>query len=222
MFHRTWRYRFFLIFSLLVILGGFVAALAQPHLSQAIDPVEELQQKIDETQHLLELSKNATEPLEAEVKRLANNIQSAENQMAQLREDQTEKEAEIAEQEEEMSDQYAVFSARVDRQYRFGRTYSPLVTLLSAQSSANRQALKYTLTLAERDQQTIDSIGEEILSLQQAKKAAQEQEVLLAALQGQLDEQKRFFEKENSWRPGLSRTTGKRNRGTVCAAGSDY
>jgi len=190
--------RLLLIFLFLAILGIGLQGHLRPLLPRALalDPVEELQQKIDDTQRLLDLSKNATTPLEAEVKRLAGNIQGAQNQMAALRADQKAKEEKIVEQELEMSDQYALFSARVDRQYRFARTYSPLVVLLSAQTSANRQALKFTLTLAERDQQAIDHIGEEILDLQIAKKEAQEQERRMAALQVQLDEQKRFFEKE--------------------------
>lgn len=204
MFYRTLRHRLFVLFilfrvlTLIISMGLFWLAIGGtvPGIVQALDPVDELQQKINETQHLLDLSVNATKPLEAEVQRLANNIKSAENQMAQLRTEQKNKEQEIAEQEAEMSDQYALFSARVDRQYRFGRTYSPLVMLLSSQTSQNRQALKFTLTLAERDQQTIDNIGEKILSLQQAKKEAEEQEKRLASLQTQLDQQKQFFEKE--------------------------
>lgn len=173
-----------------------LASLSIP-AAQAISPEEELQQQINETKRMLEMSVNATTPLEAEVRNLAGRMQRAQNTINSLRADQKKKDEEIIVQESQMKDQYALFSSRVDQQYRFGRTYSPLSVVLSAgQFSDSQQALKYTLTLATRDQQSIDSIGENILALQRAKIEAQEQEVRLASLQAQLDEQKQRFEKE--------------------------
>jgi peptidoglycan hydrolase CwlO-like protein len=174
---------------------ALAACLVVPS-AQAINPEEELQQQINETQRLLDMSKNATTPLEAEVANLAKRIQNAKNTIANLRAEQKKKDAEIKAKEVEMADQYALFSSRVDQQYRFGRTYSPLAMLLSAASSDSQQALKYTLTLASRDQQSIDAIGQNILDLQRAKVEAQEQEKRLASLQAQLDEQSDKFEKD--------------------------
>lgn len=186
------------VVSSLTALGVLaVILLGTAALVRAVDPVQDLQNQINETQKLLELSVNATTPLEAEVKRLGDRMASAQNTIAQLRVEQTRKQEEIEQREEELSDQYAVFSSRVDQQYRFGRTYSPLVMIFgSLESNQNRQAIKYTLTLAERDQQSIDSIGANILDLQRAKTEAAAKEKQLASLQVQLDSQKQFFEKE--------------------------
>lgn len=165
--------------------------------AQAISPEEELQQQINETQRMLDMSVNATTPLEAEVSSLARRMQNAQATINSLRVEQVKKDEEIKVQEVDMAEQYALFSSRVDQQYRFGRTYSPLAVLLtSAQHSDSQQALKYTLTLAERDQKSIDHIGQNILDLQRAKVEAQEQEKRLASLQAQLDEQKKRFEKD--------------------------
>ncbi len=163
----------------------------------AVSPEEELQQQINETRRLLDMSVNATKPLETEVANLGRRIQNAKNSIAQLRADQKKKDEEIVQKEAEMADQYALFSSRVAQQYRFARTYSPLSAILSsAQYADSQQALKYTLTLATRDQQSIDSIGQNILDLQRAKIESQEQEKRLASLQTQLDEQSEKFEKE--------------------------
>lgn len=162
---------------------------------RAIDPVEEIQNQINDINRMLQMSVNATTPLEKEVANLANRIKGATNQINQLRKDQELKAQEIAQREEEMRDQYELFSNRIDQQYRFARTYSPLVTLLSsAGDSDSAQALKYTLTLAQRDQQSIDSLGMNILELQRAKATAEQREQKLASLQTQLDTQKKSFE----------------------------
>ncbi len=165
--------------------------------SFALSPEEQLQKEIDENNRMLQQSISATAPLESEVKKLASRIQNALNTIKQLQSDQKKKEEEIKKQEGEMAEQYDLFRSRVDAQYRFGRSYSPLVTLLSsARDSHGRQALKYTLTLAERDRNTIDSIGQQILSLQQAKAESQKSEKNLASLQEQLNKQKASFEKD--------------------------
>lgn len=164
---------------------------------RALDEVDKLQQQINETQHLLELSKNATTPLEGEVKTLSSRISAALNQIGLLQEEQKKKEAEIKQQEAAMADQYELFSGRIAHQYRHARVYSPLIMLLSSWNSDNTtQAIKYSLTLAEKDKQTIEEIGGSIIDLQTAKKAAAEQAVKLASLQSQLNTQKAFFEKE--------------------------
>lgn len=163
----------------------------------SLSDIEKLQLEINETQHLLDLSKNATTPLESEVQSLSARITSALNQIQQLNNDQKQKEEEINEQEAEMADQYRLFSSRVDQQYRHATIYSPLVMLLSSWNSNNsQQAIKYSLTLAEKDKQTIEDIGVNIIELQEAKKAAAERATSLASLQKQLNDQKAFFEKE--------------------------
>lgn len=164
---------------------------------QAIDPVEELQAQINETNRMLEMSVNATKPLESEVKALSARIQAALKNIAGLQAEQKQRATDISKQEKEMAGQYELFTNRVDLQYRFARTNSPLVTLLTASRGSNGlQALKYTLTLAERDRQTIDSIGANIVSLQEAKVEAAKKEQQLASLQAQLNKQKASFEKD--------------------------
>lgn len=163
----------------------------------AIDPVEELQAQINETNKMLEMSVNATKPLESEVKKLSDRIQSALKNIANLQTEQKQREADIGKKEKEMAGQYEIFTNRVDLQYRFARTNSPLITLLTANRGASgMQALKYTLTLAERDRKTIDSIGENIVNLQAAKADALKKEQQLAGLQTQLNKQKASFEKD--------------------------
>jgi SpoIID/LytB domain protein len=163
----------------------------------AIAPEDELQQQIDETQKLLDMSVNATKPLESEVQRISQRISSAQATVNQLRQEQEARQAEIKAKEAEMSEQYQIFSARVDQQYRQGRLFSPIVTLVSSwQAGQGQKAWRYSMTLAERDKKIIEDIGINVIELQQAKAAAAEQEKRLISLQNQLNDQKAFFEKE--------------------------
>jgi len=163
----------------------------------AIDPVDELQQQMNEVQHLLDLSVNATKPLESEVAKLSQRLQNAQATIQNLKNQQEQKQKEIQQKELDMADQYEIFASRVDEQYRQGRTFSPLVTLLSSwHASQGQKAWKYTLLLAERDRKILDDISGNILELQQAKVAAAAQEIKLKGLQEQLNTQKAFFEKE--------------------------
>lgn len=183
--------------KILILIIFFCISLGLSLSVRALDEVDALQKQIDETQKLLDLSKNATTPLESEVRSLSNRINGALNQISQLKVEQTKKEAEIKQQEAAMADQYNLFSSRIDQQYRHTRVYSPFVMLLNSWNSDNTtQAIKYSLTLAEKDKQTIEEIGGSIIDLQTAKKAAAEQAVKLASLQTQMNAQKAFFEKE--------------------------
>jgi peptidoglycan hydrolase-like amidase len=177
------------VLGVLLSLSFFVASGIR-----ATDPVQELQDQINETNKMLEMSVNATKPLESEVKALSTRIQSALKNIATLQAEQKQRTADIATQEKVMAGQYEIFTDRVDRQYRFARTNPMIVRFLN--NSHGFSALKYTETLAERDRQTIDSIGEHIVNLQTAKTEAAKKEQQLASLQSQLNKQKASFEKD--------------------------
>lgn len=165
--------------------------------AMAIDPVDELQQQINDNQKMLDMSVNATKPLESEVVKLSQRLQSAQATIRNLQTEQQKKQDEIKEKEADMADQYAIFTSRIDQQYRQTRTMSPIVTLMNTwKASQGQKALKYTLLLAERDRQILDDISGNILELQQAKATAADQEKRLASLQVTLNGQKAFFEKE--------------------------
>lgn len=160
--------------------------------------VEELQKQIDETQKQLQMSVEATKPLEGEVQRLSDRITSAQNTITQLEKEQKQTERTIAQREQELAGQYELFSTRINKQYRYQRTGSPLLTFLHTlqQKTDQRQASKLIASLTQRDQGTITSIGQEILDLQEAKKRAAEQAARLAKAAQDLAKQKAFFDKE--------------------------
>lgn len=165
--------------------------------AQACSTVEDCGKEIEKLTKDLNLSIQATTPLESEVAKLASRLNGIQNSIAQLEREQKQKEVEIKAQETVLADQYLVFRNRVDQQYRYTRTFSPLVAVLtSTRDSEGRLALKYALTLAERDKNTIDSIGQNILDLQRAKADAATKAQQLAGLTAELNKQKAFFEKE--------------------------
>jgi peptidoglycan hydrolase-like amidase len=178
---------------LLVLFGAAMVARAQV----SCDSEQQCADEIAKFTRDLNLSIQATTPLESEVAKLANRLKSLQASISKLNDEQKKRTAEIQRQELNLADQFTIFRNRVDQQYRYNRTFSPLVVILtSSLSSDSRLALKYTLTLAERDHQSINSIGQTILDLQAAKQAAADQAKKLASLQAELDKQKAFFDKE--------------------------
>lgn len=166
-------------------------------IAWAIDPVDEIQAQIDDNAKLLEMSVNATKPLESEVAKLSQRLTSAQATVNQLKIEQEQKQAEIQQKEELLADHYQIFANRVDAQYRKTKVQSPFIALVSTwQAQTGQRAIKYTTTLADKDRQVMDNISGNIVELQQAKVAAAKREKQLIALQAQLDEQKAFFEKE--------------------------
>jgi hypothetical protein len=77
------------------------------------------------------------------------------------------------------------------------RTYNPIMVFFASADLVNLvKDLAYTTRIQAQDTTLIVSIAEDIIQLERDKLALEERQVQLAALQAQLDEQKKFFEKE--------------------------
>ncbi len=179
------------VFLLLGLSGA-----RQPAL-QAVDPVEELQDEIDELDKLKKMSEEATGNLERSVSDLESRINSAQAGIRNAQREAEERSQEIKQREEDLAVQYKIFGQRISDQYKRMKTFSPIMILLATQDvSQLTKELVYNARAQNQDREMINSITEDIAQLERDKKNLEARQKQLASLQIQLDEQKKFFEKE--------------------------
>ena len=176
---------------------AFLLESSQPQRAYALDPVEELQQQINELANLKKLSEDATKPLEGELQNLEIKIKNAQNSIAAAKRQAQELQADISQRDEAMAVQYVVLSHRIAEQYKRSRTANPFMVLFSSHTaSALTKDLAYRSSIETQDNRLITTISQEIESLEQDKKKLESDQVRLAALQTQLDGQALFFRGE--------------------------
>lgn len=163
------------------------------------DEVEELQKQIDELEKLKRLSEDATKPLEAEVSSLEKRISNARFSITKAKQEEADLAEQIEQREKDLSVQYQIFSRRIAQQYKRLRTYSPLIAVLASESASDlSKDLAYRESVKNQDNQFIKAIGEDIANLQADKQKLADNQIQLAALEKQLDEQAKFFKVEIS------------------------
>ncbi|HYD34911.1 MAG TPA: SpoIID/LytB domain-containing protein [Vitreimonas sp.] len=182
----------------ILILGfGIWILISQGSPSYAIDPVDELQGQINELANLKKLSEDATKPLEQELKNLDTRIKNAEASIARAKKQASDLAASIEKREKELAVQYQILSRRIGEQYKRSRTASPfLIFLSSADATRLTQDLAYRDSIKAQDKRIIEDMGGDITQLEKDKAKQESDQVRLAALEKQLEEQAGFFEKE--------------------------
>lgn len=188
-----------------ILLGGLVLfgiwlslgiSTPKPFL-QAIDPVDEIQQQIDELAKLKELSENATAPLQSQLNNLDQQIATAQAGITQAQAEATQVANQIDQRELELADQFAIVSVRIAEQYKRWRSSSPLM-ILFASDSANQltRDLAYRNSIEAQDERAIENLSKQLEELATQKVALEERQTKLASLQSQLDSQAQFFRVE--------------------------
>lgn len=168
-----------------------------PFSVSALDPVEELQQQINDLEHLKKLSEDATKPLEGELDNLESRIQNAKSGIVKAKADAEKLASDIEGREEDLAVQYTILSARIAESYKRTRVMSPLLFILSHQNAALfTRDLAYRSSIEAQDNRLISEIGSEIGTLETDKKALEDRQVQLSALEKQLDTQAEFFRVE--------------------------
>lgn len=193
------RYRIGITRALLgivtVVLLGVSAMVLVP-LSYA-DEVDDLQHQINELANLKKLSEDATKPLESQVQSLDSRIKAAQNGITQAKKKAEELAKSIEQREADLGVQYQIFSARVAGSYKRQRTASPFLVLLASRDASDlAKDLAYYSSLDEQDRQVIQGLTNQITQLETDKHKLEQDQVRLASLQKQLDEQADFFKDE--------------------------
>lgn len=181
-------------FLLLFVLGG---VLVQNNLAQALDPVDDLQNQINELEKLKNLSVAATTPLEKEVANLQARINSARSGIEKAKQEVIRVGNDIEKREVDLALQYQILSKRVHDQYiRLRLVSSPLIMLSQSTVGSLTKDLAYRESVQAQDQRLISSITKDISALESDRQALEERQVVLANLEKQLDSQADFFKTE--------------------------
>lgn len=185
------------LFSLSALIGSWFDGSLLSIKVRSLDPVEELQQQIDELEKLKKLSEEATEPLENQLDNLEGQIQSARNGIVQARKDAEELALNIEEREEDLAVQYIILSKRIAEQYKRSKVASPLMQFLAKNDAAKlTKDLAYRSSVKAQDNRLITGISADIQQLETDKEKLEDDQVRLASLEKQLDEQAAFFRDE--------------------------
>ena len=182
---------------LALVFLGLVVSFINPGLVQALDPVDDLQNQINELENLKKLSTDATRPLEKELSSLEGRIKKAQGGILSAKLQANQVAANIDQREEDLAVQYVILSQRIAVSYKRSRTVSPLMLLLASQSASGfTREIAYRTSVEAQDQRLISNLGEEITQLETDKAKLESDQVRLAALQKQLDSQADFFRGE--------------------------
>ncbi len=181
-------------FLLFFVLGG---VLVPNNLARALDPVDDLQNQINELEKLKNLSVAATTPLEKEVANLQSRINSARSGIEKAKQEVIRVGNDIEKREVDLALQYQILSKRVHDQYiRLRLVSSPLIMLSQSTVGSLTKDLAYRESVQAQDQRLISSITKDISALESDRQALEERQVVLANLEKQLDSQADFFKTE--------------------------
>lgn len=201
----TMRKIFLTITTTLLLLWVIVT---HTDLIQA-ESLEEIEAQISDLSNQLQLSVKATTPLEAEVKKLNNQVAGIQNQINLAKKEIEKISAGIEEREGVIQSQYIILSTKVRDYYKKSRTFSPLLIFASARGASDlTRGLAYKEISADEDKNLIIGMTKDVLNLEDDKLKLEQDQRRLATAQKKLDEQKAFFEKEiagaKKWQAELS------------------
>lgn len=163
----------------------------------AIDEVDKLQQEIDELDKLKKMSEDATGNLVRSVADLSSRINGAQAGIKQAQQQSEEISKDIDRREDKLAKQHNILKERVAIGYKRMRVFSPIMVFFANNDLINlAKDLVYTSHIQDQDTDLIATTAQDIIQLESDKVALEKRQEQLAALQVQLDEQKKFFEKE--------------------------
>lgn len=165
--------------------------------SSKADELENLQNQINDLSKQLEMSKNATTPLEGEVKNLEGQIAGISAKLDRLSDD-------LAASEQKMGEQKKIMTRTVRNFYIRSFVDIPLLTFFSSGDAAETlKLIAFQQTTSKEDKNTIKGIGERIAKLADDKKR-------LAVAKAQFGKQSQFLKGEiASAKAFQSELTGK-------------
>src|SRR3990167_7359959 len=138
-------------------------------------PPEKLERCSRELEHLYDLSRAATTPLESEIKNLGNRINALQTGISAAVAKQKRLGLELADRDDKVAEHYVLFGKKIRELYKSLRGSSLLVQLLSTVGAGqiNRE-IAYQGTASNVDKQLIVGLSGEILSLETDKKRLEE------------------------------------------------
>ena len=147
------------------------------------DEIEDLQKQIDDLEQQLELSRNATTPLEAEVKNLEAQLDSIVARIGVLQK-------QLAESEEDLEFQKKVMARTVRNFYMGSFVDIPLLTILASNDATDAlRLITFQQESSREDKQIIRNISEQIAKLADDRRR-------LSSASAQINKQSQFLKGE--------------------------
>lgn len=200
--HRVKRILVLLLVGLSLTSGLFhwrTVWAFDPNMNCETDDLDVLKACIAGFSEAYQQSVNATKPLESELNKLSSQIKSAQRGIVNAKKKVTELAKEISLREEDLAVQYVILSKRIAANYKRGRLNTPLLMFFSNQSASNiTKDMMYRSSVEAQDHRFITKMSNEIAMLEEDAKKLEADQIRLATLQKQLDEQANFFSKEIS------------------------
>jgi len=164
--------------------------------SSKSDEFDDITKKINDLNTALNMSINATRPLESELNSLQKQIIDIKNQVVFIENDIAVKKKNIEKGYGEIAQKTLILNKKIRDYYIKSSFDSPLLTLLSADSAADvTQALAYQKASADQDKAIITSMALSIVDLEEKKKNLQAEETRLTNLKANLDDQSAKLDK---------------------------
>lgn len=162
------------------------------------DELSDIENKLADLKHALEMSVAATTPLEKNLGKLKENLDSIKRRIQEVEKEVAQKEQEVNEGEKLLVLAEEILSQKVRQLYKNSISDSSyIVLLLSSQNMAQivRQ-FGYQKKLIETDRDTIVQLVLYVKDLEQKKKDLENEKIRLAKIKEETDQQAAFLEKE--------------------------
>lgn len=158
------------------------------------DEIEDLQKQINDLNKARELSVAATKPLEGQLNALKTQLAQIEAKLKGLSLNIAQKERDLKLREDKLVVQHTLLSSRVRSYYMRSYLASPLLVILSANSSGDLfRELFYRQAATREDQRVISAVTNEMLNLLTEKEKLEKDKASLASFQSQVDKNADFI-----------------------------
>lgn len=189
--------RLFYCFIVSLLLISIISPSGAQECNEGDPQLQEICLSLNKLQEALQMSIEATKPLEKIVADLKSQIDNIQERINREAIEIKNLEKNIFEREVDLSYQHEIFKRKVRNYYKRSRVYSPLLIFLSSETASQlTRELVFRQAAVDEDKRIITLISKNILELESDKKKLGEDKIRLAALQVKLDKQKEFFEGE--------------------------
>lgn len=178
------------IFLLIITFSFFLGTKA------SADEYQELQKQINDLTTALNLSLNATRPLQSELDSLQTRIRGIKNRVSTIENELIIKRTHIEEGYKKLAKQKEELNKAIADYYKKSYYNSPLTVFLSAGSAKDViRLLAFQRAIANQDREKIVNFALLLLDLENQKKSLESEETQLTSLKANLDEQSSKLDK---------------------------
>ncbi len=172
-----------------IICCLFIIFFTFAHIAKS-DELDDLNKQIGDLQRSLDMSVNATRPLESQLENMQQQINGIKSQLADIDASLVQKKIHIDDEYKSIAEKTKLFDEKV-REYYIQSSYnSPFAIFLTSNNASQlTQELAYQKKSADQDKQIIVNLAISITSLEEQKKTLESEESRLSTLKTDLAEQ---------------------------------